>query len=137
MKIPETTQGSGSSSDGIPEWIKSNAEWWAAGQIDDNTFVSGIKASKIIKQVKNNFIDSYKVMKNIVSIHATFSSEVSEEDLNGIQKKLSSNLNKDAELTFEVDSSLIGGARFRIDNMYLDTSVKSQLKNIKSDLMKI
>ena len=76
-------------------------------------------------------------MRNIVSIHATFSSEVSEEDLTGIQKKLSSYLNKDAELTFEVDSSLIGGARFRIDNMFLDASIKSQLKNIKSDLMKI
>ena len=43
MKIPETAQGSGSGSDGIPEWIKGNAEWWAAGQIDDNTFVSGIQ----------------------------------------------------------------------------------------------
>ena len=101
------------------------------------SYTSGIKASKIIRQVKNNFIDTYKDMKNIVSIHATFSSEVSEEELNDIQKKLSSYLNKDAELTFEVDSSLIGGARFRIDNMFLDASVKSQLKNIKSDLMKI
>ena len=43
MIITETAQGSGSGSDGIPEWIKGNAEWWAAGQIDDNTFVSGIQ----------------------------------------------------------------------------------------------
>ena len=27
----------------FPDWIKGNAEWWAAGQIDDNTFVSGIQ----------------------------------------------------------------------------------------------
>ena len=27
----------------IPQWVKNNAEWWAAGQIDDNTFVSGIQ----------------------------------------------------------------------------------------------
>ena len=86
---------------------------------------------------KNNFIDSYKVIKNIVSIHATFSSEVNAADLDGIQKKLSTHLNKEAELTVEVDSSLIGGAKFRIDNMFLDASVESQLKNIKSDLMKI
>ena len=43
MKIPPTTAGSASSSDGIPDWIKGNAGWWAAGQIDDNTFVSGIQ----------------------------------------------------------------------------------------------
>ncbi|KAF6247987.1 peptidase [Nitrosopumilus sp. b3] len=27
----------------IPDWIKNNAEWWAAGQIDDNSFVQGIQ----------------------------------------------------------------------------------------------
>ena len=27
----------------IPAWIKSNAGWWADGQIDDNTFVLGIQ----------------------------------------------------------------------------------------------
>ena len=27
----------------IPEWIKNNAEWWAAGQIDDNSFIQGIQ----------------------------------------------------------------------------------------------
>ena len=43
MKIPETSQGSGSGSNEIPDWIKGNAEWWADGQIDDNTFVSGIQ----------------------------------------------------------------------------------------------
>ena len=27
----------------IPDWIKSNAGWWADGQIDDNSFVQGIQ----------------------------------------------------------------------------------------------
>ncbi len=27
----------------IPDWIRNNAVWWADGQIDDTTFVSGIK----------------------------------------------------------------------------------------------
>ena len=27
----------------IPDWIKNNAGWWASGQIDDNSFVSGIQ----------------------------------------------------------------------------------------------
>ncbi len=29
--------------DAIPEWIKNNAGWWANGQIDDGSFVSGIQ----------------------------------------------------------------------------------------------
>ena len=35
MKIPKTTQGSGGGSDEIPTWIKSNAGWWANGDIND------------------------------------------------------------------------------------------------------
>ena len=43
MKIPKTTQGSGGGSDEIPTWIKSNAGWWANGDINDATFIQGIQ----------------------------------------------------------------------------------------------
>ncbi|WP_182133918.1 peptidase [Nitrosopumilus sp. b1] len=43
MKIPSTTQGSGSDSNEIPSWIRNNAGWWADGAITDNDFVQGIQ----------------------------------------------------------------------------------------------
>ena len=43
MKIPVTTQGSGTASNEIPVWIKNNAGWWADGSIDDASFVQGIQ----------------------------------------------------------------------------------------------
>ena len=44
MKIPQTAQGpGGNASGGIPEWIKTNAGWWADGAIDDDSFVQGIQ----------------------------------------------------------------------------------------------
>ena len=43
MKIPATEQGSVSQDNKIPDWIKSNAGWWADGLIDDNSFVQGIQ----------------------------------------------------------------------------------------------
>jgi len=43
LKIPPTSQGSGSGSNEIPTWIKSNAGWWADGSIDDDSFVQGIQ----------------------------------------------------------------------------------------------
>ncbi|MDH3678235.1 MAG: hypothetical protein OEQ12_08045 [Nitrosopumilus sp.] len=27
----------------LPSWLKSNAKWWASGQLNDNEFASGIK----------------------------------------------------------------------------------------------
>ena len=43
LKIPPTTQGSGSGSNEIPAWIKNNAGWWADGSIDDDSFIQGIQ----------------------------------------------------------------------------------------------
>jgi hypothetical protein len=43
MKIPLTSQGTGSSSNEIPDWIRNNAGWWADGQITDSDFVQGIQ----------------------------------------------------------------------------------------------
>jgi hypothetical protein len=51
MKIPQTTQGAGSS-EKIPSWIKNNAGWWADGKISDSDFIKGIQfliKSSVIK----------------------------------------------------------------------------------------
>ena len=36
---------------GVPNWIKTTAEWWSKGQIDDADFVRGIEFL-----LNNNFI---------------------------------------------------------------------------------
>jgi len=41
--INSNGNGSVSQDNKIPDWIKSNAGWWADGQIDDNSFVQGIQ----------------------------------------------------------------------------------------------
>jgi hypothetical protein len=40
----------------IPSWVKNTGEWWAFGQIDDETFVQGIEflvQENIIKVTKD------------------------------------------------------------------------------------
>ena len=102
-----------------------------------SSYVSGVKAVSIIAQIRKNFIEKYKNEKNIISIHATLSSDISDRDIVAMQEQLSQNLKKEADLTVEVDKLLIGGAKFRIENKFLDASISSQLKNIKLELMKI
>jgi len=43
MKIPPTSQGTGSDSYEIPSWIKTNAGWWSGGLISDSDYVEGIQ----------------------------------------------------------------------------------------------
>ena len=101
------------------------------------SYVDGMLAHRTINQIKKSFVEKYKHAKNIVSVHAIFSDRIGVDDLKFMEKKIGNLLKKDTELTTEVDESLIGGAKFRIENTFLDASIKSQLKNIKSDLMKI
>jgi hypothetical protein len=44
MSMDATEQGSSSQSGTeIPAWIKTNAGWWAEGQIDDGSFIEGMQ----------------------------------------------------------------------------------------------
>ena len=42
LEIATLTINVGQAETSIPGWIKNNAGWWADGQIDDSSFVSGI-----------------------------------------------------------------------------------------------
>jgi F0F1-type ATP synthase delta subunit len=64
------------------------------------------------------------------------SSEIDKEGASIMKEKLDQVLSKDTDLSIEVDESLIGGVKLRIENTYLDASIKSQINNVKLDLMK-
>ena len=44
LAVPQTTTASAeTTTEGIPDWVKSNAGWWADGTISDGEFVNGIQ----------------------------------------------------------------------------------------------
>jgi len=43
LETASLTMNIGQAQTSIPAWIKNNAGWWADGQIDDSSFVSGIQ----------------------------------------------------------------------------------------------
>ena len=43
METATLTINVGQAETSIPDWIKNNAGWWADGQIDDGSFVSGLQ----------------------------------------------------------------------------------------------
>ena len=42
ISVPSTQSGVNENAT-IPDWVRNNAAWWADGQIDDNTFASGLQ----------------------------------------------------------------------------------------------
>ena len=100
------------------------------------SYLSGMHTNKIISQIKKYYLAHYKLVKNKVSVHAVLSNKMEKEDETRMKEKLDQILSRDTDLSIEVDESLIGGIKLRIDNTYLDASIKSQINNVKLDLMK-
>ena len=100
------------------------------------SFLSGMQTNKTISRIKKYYFEQYKNIKNKVSVHAVVSSKIDKEGASIMKEKLDQVLSKDTDLSIEVDESLIGGVKLRIENTYLDASIKSQINNVKLDLMK-
>jgi len=100
------------------------------------SYLSGMHTNKIISQIKKYYLAHYKLVKNKVSVHAVLSNKMEKKDETRMKEKLDQILSRDTDLSIEVDESLIGGIKLRIDNTYLDASIKSQINNVKLDLMK-
>ncbi len=100
------------------------------------SFLSGMQTNKTISRIKKYYFEQYKNVKNKVSVHAVVSSKIDKEGASIMKEKLDQVLSKDTDLSIEVDESLIGGVKLRIENTYLDASIKSQINNVKLDLMK-
>ncbi len=101
------------------------------------SYLSGMHTNKIISQIKKYYLANYKLTKNKVSIHAVVSNTMEKEDEAKMKQKLDQILSRDTDLSIEIDKSLIGGVKLRIENTYLDASIKSQINNVKLELMKM
>ena len=101
------------------------------------SYMSGMQTNKTIGLIKKYYHERYKDISNQVSVQAIVSNSLNEKETKELKDKLDKALGKDADLSIKVDASIIGGIKLRVENTFLDASIKSQIKNIKLDLMKI
>ena len=72
---------------------------------------------------------------NIVPVEAHVAEELSVDELAYLQKTLEESIGKDTELDLKVDPSLLGGIKLRIENTYLDASIKTKMDSLRRDLL--
>jgi F-type H+-transporting ATPase subunit delta len=63
------------------------------------------------------------------------SCEFDERQVASLKSSLDNILGKEADLTLNVDQSLLGGIRLRIGNTLLDASIQNQLQMLRAELM--
>ena len=103
-----------------------------------NEVVSYLKGSSAVKELKeiSTFFDSmYGKKNNTIEIKAIVANKMSGEHIESFKTSLDAILGKQTKLSIEVDPSLIGGIKLRIDNTFLDASIHNQLQRLHSELL--
>ena len=99
------------------------------------SYLYGSKALNVLNDVFKIFQSKYQKSSNVLEIKGTVASKISSSQLESFQASLESSLGRKTELSIEVDSSLIGGIRLRINNIYLDASIQNQLRLLQNELL--
>ena len=118
----------------VPEWIKNNAGWWADGQIDDNSFVSGIQwlisnDVMIIPHTEQGMGDGSNVIPGWIKNNAGWWANGQIDDTSFIQSIQFLIENRIIKINQKFDENLIN---FVITaDLAVNANTKENLKNIE------
>ena len=77
----------------------------------------------------------YGKKSNTIEVKGIVASKMSDEQIESFKTSLDETLGKKTKLSIEVDPSLIGGIKLRIDNTFLDASIHNQLQTLRTELL--
>ena len=103
-----------------------------------NEVVSYLNASTALsdlKRISKLFDTMFKDSKNILSVHGTVAQNMTESEIESLRSSLGQLLGKEMDLIIDIDPSLIGGIKLRIDNTFLDASIHNQLQTLRTELL--
>lgn len=89
----------------------------------------------LIRQVAKVFAELYREKAGIVEIQALVSENLDDSSAESLRLGLEQALNKKTDMKIEVDDQLLGGIKLRIENTFLDASLKSQLERLQGTLL--
>ena len=101
------------------------------------SYFNASSAVSDLKSISKLFDTMYKDNKNILSVHGTVAQKMTESEVESLSSSLDQLLGKETDLTIDIDPSLIGGIKLRIDNTFLDASIQNQLQILRSKLLQI
>ena len=90
----------------------------------------------IISDIIIEFQKELERIKNIVRVNVTSAIELNDEKKNDIKNKISEKLHKEVILNYEINSDIIGGLVFNINDTIVDNSIKHKLDNLQKEIIK-
>ena len=99
------------------------------------SYLKGSSAANELKEISTFFESMYRKKSNTVEVKGTVASKMSDQQIESFKASLDEILGKKTKLSIEVDPSLIGGIKLRIDNTFLDASIHNQLQTLRTELL--
>ena len=99
------------------------------------SYLKGSSAANELKEISTFFESMYGKKSNTVEVKGTVASKMSDQQIESFKASLDEILGKKTKLSIEVDPSLIGGIKLRIDNTFLDASIHNQLQTLRTELL--
>ena len=99
------------------------------------SYLKGSSAANELKEIFTFFESMYGKKSNTVEVKGTVASKMSDQQIESFKASLDEILGKKTKLSLEVDPSLIGGIKLRIDNTFLDASIHNQLQTLRTELL--
>ena len=99
------------------------------------SYLNGSSAANQLKEISIFFDSLYRKKSNTIEVKGIVASKMSNQQIESFKASLDEILGKKTILSIEVDPSLIGGIKLRIDNTFLDASIHNQLQTLRTELL--
>ena len=88
-----------------------------------------------ISKIINSFLKLCSRKRGEVNASLISSKELSESELEGISKDLSSSMGSKIKFDYTIDKELIGGLKLQLGSFMIDTSIKNKLKKLEQQMI--
>ena len=99
------------------------------------SYLKGSSAANELKEISTFFDSMYGKRSNTIEVKGIVANKMSDQQIGSFKASLDEILGKKTILSIEVDPSLIGGIKLRIDNTFLDASIHNQLQTLRTELL--
>ena len=88
-----------------------------------------------LERILNNFLQLVSKGRGEIKAQLNSSKELSQVELENIQKQLSENFTSKIILDYKYDPTLIGGLIIQVGSIMIDTSIKNRLKQLEKSML--
>ena len=100
-----------------------------------NKIICAILAIAYIQIIIESFLKLCSKKRGEIKASLISSKELNDSEIENISKDLSNSIGLKIKIDYKIDKDLIGGLKFQIGSLMVDTSIKNKLKKLEQNMI--